>query len=105
MENFKLQHKVQLFTQYFGTQTSPEHRLLDLTSEIGELSKEILKQTNYGKHEFTPSDDWSEELGDVFFALLCLANETDVNLEVALEGVLKKYEKRHKKKGHIGSNS
>ncbi len=66
MENFKLQHKVQLFTQYFGTQTSPEHRLLDLTSEIGELSKEILKQTNYGKHEFTPSDDWSEELGDVF---------------------------------------
>ncbi len=66
MENFELQHKVQLFTQYFGTKASPEHRLLDLTSEIGELSKEVLKQTNYGKNEFSPSDAWSEELGDVF---------------------------------------
>lgn len=76
-----------------------EIRLLDLISELGELSKEKLKQSAYGKdtktNEYGPQ--WSEELGDVFFSLVCVANSTGVDLDKALIGCLDKYKKRIEK--------
>ncbi|MGB3635550.1 MAG: MazG nucleotide pyrophosphohydrolase domain-containing protein [Rubrobacteraceae bacterium] len=67
---------------------------MDLPSEVGELSKEYLKDTNYGREPFDgPSDSWQDELGDVLFSLACLANSTGVNLEVALREALDKYER------------
>ena len=76
---------------------SIEHRVLDIVSEIGELSKEILKASNYGKSSYVSNEKIKLELGDVLFSLITLANSLDVNLEAALETVLKKYEKRIEK--------
>lgn len=76
---------------------SIEHRVLDIVSEIGELSKEILKASNYGKNSYVSNEKIKLELGDVLFSLITLANLLDVNLDAALEAVFKKYEKRIEK--------
>ncbi len=83
--------------------TSVEARLLDMLSEVGELSKEVLKSTRYGQVPFNGTEDWEKELGDVMFSLVCLANDTGVNLETALSGALDKYAKRIAQKGDAGS--
>lgn len=78
-------------------------RMLDLTSEVGELAKEILKSTDYGCQNFAPTDAWADELGDVFFSLICLANMTNIDLLDALNGALSKYQSRLRDKGDVGS--
>ena len=85
--------------------TSPlEHRLLDLSSEVGELSKEVLKMSNYGKNELVYREEFKGELGDVFYSLITIANYFDIDMEEALTWVLKKYEKRLAK-GWAGSEN
>jgi NTP pyrophosphatase (non-canonical NTP hydrolase) len=91
------------FVEAHGLETGIAHRLLDLVSEIGEVSKEVLKSTQYGKVEFHRSENWEPELGDVLFSLICVANATSVDLEEALLKVLHKYEKRIKERQDAGS--
>lgn len=78
-------------------------RLLDLYSEVGELSKELLKGSNYGAEETSVTEDWHDELADCLYALISLANETDVHLEQSMQKVLQKYQRRLDEKGHAGS--
>ncbi len=83
---------------------APVHaRVLDLVSEVGELAKEILKVTDYGRESFRPTEEWSSELADILFSLTCVANSTGVELETALSEALDKYGERLAKKGHAGS--
>ncbi|MBN1260363.1 MAG: nucleotide pyrophosphohydrolase [Anaerolineae bacterium] len=69
-------------------------RLLDLVSEVGELAKEVLTHSAYGRAPFAPSAGWTAELGDVTFALLCLAHSTGIDLDAALAQTLEKYTRR-----------
>lgn len=78
----------------------PEHRLMDVQSELGEVAKEILKETEYGKKEWkNASEDAASEMGDLLFSVIALANAMHVDLDTALKNVLQKYEKRLKKGG------
>lgn len=88
------QEKVKKFVAQYNYETSVENRLLDLCSELGELAKEILKSNNYGKQEFKINEHFRDELGDVLFSIICLANSTDTDLEEALSFVLNKYARR-----------
>lgn len=97
------QEQVAEFVSQHTLQIPPKDRLLDLTSEVGELAKEFLKNTDYGNRDFYPTRTWMDELGDVFFALICLANSTDVNLAEALDSALDKYQTRLEDQGDIGS--
>ena len=92
----EVQKKVQLFCKKNNLSSSVEHRILDVLSELGELSKEILKASNYGKSNYVSNEKLKLEVGDVLFSLITVANSLDVNLNAALEVVLKKYEKRIK---------
>ena len=107
MKLYEIQARVVTFVEKHQIEASPEMRLLDLISEVGELSKEILKANNYGKEAFELSSDqqatWTEELGDAFFSLICLANSTQVDLDDALHQVLNKYALRLQVKGDAGS--
>ena len=96
-----LQKSIDEFTRQNNLLTSTESRLLDLTSEVGELCKARLKATNYGRwqHHDGPPFGWIDELGDVFYSLICLANQDGVDLEMALERALKKYHDRIEKRG------
>ncbi|MGB0386003.1 MAG: MazG nucleotide pyrophosphohydrolase domain-containing protein [Ardenticatenaceae bacterium] len=97
------QQLVQQFVAQQQLETSVPTRLLDLVSEVGEVSKEALKGSNYGRQPFHPTPEWANELGDVFFSLICVANSTHVDLELALHEVLGKYERRLAQKGDVGS--
>ena len=98
-----IQKVIRDFNTKYNLGGSIETRLIDLSSEVGELGKEILEVTNYGEKEFSRTDNLESEFGDVLFSLISAANCAGVDLDVALEKVLKKYEDRFNKKGHIGS--
>lgn len=91
------------FTSSKNMNSSASIRIIDLASEVGELSKEVLKGTNYGSKNFKITEEWKGEIGDVLFSLICIANQTDTNLEDSLNYVLDKYEKRFTNKGDLGS--
>lgn len=97
------QHKIKKFTKEKGLIATVNIRIIDLASEVGELSKEVLKGTDYGNKEFCLTEEWKSELGDVLFSLICIANETKCDLDECLKHVLNKYEKRFADKGNIGS--
>lgn len=98
-----IQWKVKEMVKKYDLETSAEIRYIDLVSEIGELGKEILKGNNYGKNEFTKTDNLESEIGDALFSLVCIANGLNIDLESALDGVLIKYNSRFSEKGNIGS--
>ncbi|MFW6237896.1 MAG: MazG nucleotide pyrophosphohydrolase domain-containing protein [Bacillota bacterium] len=103
MEISGIQNKVAEFVRDNNLETAPEIRLLDLISEIGELNKEFLQGSDYGKNDLAAGREWALELGDVFFSLLCVANSTDVDMGEALQSVLSKYNKRIDERGEAGS--
>lgn len=66
-----------------------------LMEEVGELAR--LMARHYGEQSFKPSEtdnDLSEEMADIFFVLVCLANQTGVDLTVAFERTLAKKTER-----------
>lgn len=90
MSNSEYQRKVAEFIEAHKLRTSVPSRILDLVAEVDELAKEVLASTGYGRTALRPSESWREELGDAFFALVCLANNTNVDLEKVLEQALTK---------------
>lgn len=73
--------------RYFSELTN----LAQLVEEVGELARQISR--TYGEQSFKASEkpsDLSDEMADVLFVLICLANQTGVDLTAALECNLKK---------------
>ncbi len=66
-----------------------------LTEEVGEVARIISRK--YGEQSFKETDkrkDLSDELSDVLFVLICIANQTGINLTDAFEKNLQKKTKR-----------
>lgn len=65
-----------------------------LMEEVGELARILVRR--FGDQSFKPgeSDDLADELADVLFVLLCLANQTGVDLEAAMSRNLQKKTRR-----------
>ena len=89
------QDKIGRFVKQKKIETSLEIRTLDLVSEVGELAKEIIKSTNYGKKDFCQTDNFTAELGDILFSVICIANKQSIDLDVCLNNTLEKYEQRY----------
>lgn len=101
-----MQYKVKVFNDNRTCHKKPMPvyaRLCDISSEMGELIKEYLKASHYGTSEFVLTPDFEEEFGDVLYALLSLANETNINCEKSLDIVLKKLQDRMNKNSTMGS--
>ena len=90
----EIQEKVNEMIKRYNLESTNEIRFIDLTSEVGELGKEILKGNDYGRKDFCNTDNVESEIGDVLFSLICIANGMNISLEKALENILKKYENR-----------
>lgn len=90
----KLQEKVKTFTEKNQLKHSPYVSALDLTSEVGEVAKEILESSNYGEDNPKYSSALENEIGDAFYSLICLANCFDIDLEQSLDKALNKYKER-----------
>src|SRR4051794_31455899 len=91
------------FVERHNLEADVAHRLLDAVSELGEVAKEALKGSSYGASRFVATKAWQDELGDVVFSLVCVANTTGVNLDAAVKRALKKYERRLERNGEAGS--
>ena len=77
--------------RYFNELTN----LAMLTEEVGEVARIIARQ--YGEQSFKESDrgrELADELADVLFVVICLANQTGVNLTDALARNLTKKTQR-----------
>lgn len=97
------QRRVGEFVREHDLEAPVQARLLDLASEVGELSKEVLEGTGYGRRDFRNAEGWEGELGDALFSLLCLANSTGVDLDDALTRTLEKYRERLVREDDAGS--
>jgi len=83
--------------RYFDELTN----LAMLTEEVGEVARIIARR--YGEQSEKESDkkkDLGEEMADVLFVLICLANQTGIDLTDALEKNLAKKTKRDKDRHH-----
>ena len=68
--------------RYFNELTN----MAQLTEEVGEVARIIARR--YGEQSEKESDkgkDLGEELADVLFVVLCLANQTGINLQDAFD--------------------
>ncbi|MDD3079886.1 MAG: nucleotide pyrophosphohydrolase [Paludibacter sp.] len=90
--------------RYFGELTN----MAILTEEVGELAR-IISRT-YGEQSFKKSDkehNLADEMADVLWVLICLANQTGVNLTEAFERNMEKKtvrdSERHKNNEKLNS--
>lgn len=68
-----------------------------LMEEVGEVARIMARR--YGEQSRKKSDkpkDLADEMADVLFVLICLANQTGIDLEKALEKNLEKKTRRDK---------
>ena len=65
-----------------------------LTEEVGELARIIARR--YGEQSFKPGEkaDIGEEIADVLWVLICLANQTSTDLEQELRKSIEKKTRR-----------
>ena len=83
--------------RYFNELTN----MAQLTEEVGEVARIIARR--YGEQSEKESDKYSdlgEELADVVFVVLCLANQTGINLEEAFQKKLDKKSARDHDRHH-----
>jgi len=83
--------------RYFNELTN----MAQLTEEVGEVARIIARR--YGEQSEKESDkhkDLGEELADVIFVVLCLANQTGVDLEKAFNKKLELKTKRDHDRHH-----
>ena len=93
VDNWIKEHGV----RYFNELTN----MAQLTEEVGEVARIIARR--YGEQSGKESDknkDLGEELADVLFVVLCLANQTGINLQDAFENKLDIKTKRDHDRHH-----
>ena len=70
-----------------------------LTEEIGEMARIMARE--YGEQSYKESDkgkSLEEEIGDVLFVLICIANQTNFDLGIALDKSITKKTHRDTKR-------
>jgi len=83
--------------RYFNELTN----MAQLTEEVGEVARIIARR--FGEQSEKESDkdkDLGEELADVVFVVLCLANQTGIDLQEAFDKKMEKKTKRDHDRHH-----
>jgi len=98
------QQKVDEWVKEYGVRYFSElTNLAILVEEVGEVAR--LMSRKYGEQSFKESDknrDLADELADVLFVLVCIANQTGVDLESAFKTNLDKKTQRDRTR-HINN--
>ncbi|GGB70834.1 nucleotide pyrophosphohydrolase [Flavobacterium suaedae] len=93
VDNWIKEHGV----RYFNELTN----MAQLTEEVGEVARIIARR--YGEQSEKESDknkDLGEELADVVFVVLCLANQTGINLQESFDKKMDLKSKRDHDRHH-----
>ena len=103
MEIKELQERVDAWIRTYGVRYFSElTNMACLTEEVGELAR-IMART-YGDQSFKAGEkkNLADEMADVLWVLMCLANQTGVDLTEALRKNLEKKTSRDKTR-HINN--
>lgn len=76
----------------------PLTNMAQLTEEVGEVAR-VMSRT-YGEQSWKPGDkhkDLADELADVLWGTLCIANQTGIDLDAALE---RNFDKKTQRDSH-----
>lgn len=101
MEIRELQQRVDEWIHKYGVRYFSElTNMAILTEEVGELARVMARR--YGDQSFKAGerDDMADEMADILWVLTCLANQTGVDLESAMERNFQKKTNRDKER-HI----
>lgn len=94
------QHKVDEWIKTYGVRYFNElTNMAILTEEVGEVARVISR--TYGEQSFKESDkkhDLGDEMADVLWVLMCLANQTGIDLTEAFRKNLEKKTDRDKER-------
>ena len=85
----ELQKKVDEWIKKHGVRYFNElTNMAILTEEVGELARVISRK--YGEQSFKEGEEsnLAEEMSDILFVLICLANQTNIDLESAFKNKL-----------------
>ena len=99
MEIKELQNRVDEWIRSVGVRYFNElTNMTILTEEVGELARVMARK--YGEQSFKEGerDNLDEELADILWVLVCLANQTGVDLESAIEASFQKKSSRDKRR-------
>jgi len=102
MEIKELQHRVDEWIRTYGVRYFSElTNMAVLTEEVGELAR-IMART-YGDQSFKAGEkhDLGDEMADVLWVLVCLANQTGVDLTAAVEANFAKKTDRDKERHRL----
>ena len=98
------QKKVDTWIKQYGVRYFNElTNMAILTEEVGEVAR--IMSRKYGEQSSKKSDKnlkLDDELADVLFVLICIANQAGIDLTAALESNLRKKTKRDTKR-HIAN--
>ena len=98
------QKKVDEWIKTYGVRYFSElTNMAILSEEVGEVARIIARK--YGDQSFKESEkdkDLADEMADVLWVLICLANQTGINLTEALEKNIEKKTERDKNR-HINN--
>lgn len=99
------QEKVDQWIRTYGVRYFNElTNMAILTEEVGEVARLIAR--TYGEQSFKESDkkhDLGDEMADVLWVLICLANQTGIDLTEAFEKNIQKKTARDKDR-HINNS-
>lgn len=93
----KAQERVDEWIKTYGVRYFNElTNMAVLTEEVGELARVMARK--FGEQSFKPGENEnpSEEMADILWVLMCLANQTGVDLTEALEKSFEKKTQRDK---------
>ena len=99
MELSELQKRVDAWIREYGVRYFSElTNMAVLTEEVGELARVMARK--YGDQSFKAgeTENLADEMADVLWVLVCLANQTGVNLTEALEANFAKKTARDKER-------
>ncbi len=91
------QERVDAWIKRYGVRYFSElTNMAVLTEEVGEVARVIARR--YGEQSSKPGDDLdlADELADVMWVVMCLANQTGIDLDEALERNFAKKTQRDK---------
>lgn len=99
MEIKELQERVDTWIKEYGVRYFSElTNMACLTEEVGELARVMARR--YGDQSFKAGEktDLAEEMADILWVLVCLANQTGVDLTSAIEDSFAKKTARDKER-------
>ena len=91
----EIQQVVDNWIQQNSGYWSPLGMLVAVMEELGELSREMLHLTSTKPKKITETPTSLEsELGDLLYAIICIANSYGISLDTAIEKSMEKYQHR-----------